>query len=81
MNKRKYIVVLTDGAADYKIDELSGKTVYEKAEIPNLDEFAKKGRLFTVKTVPEGYKPGIFPLWAFLPRNAIQDVLRWRQQA
>ena len=54
----KYIVVLTDGAADYKIDALSGKTVYEKAEIPNLDEFAKKGRLFTVKTVPEGYKPG-----------------------
>ena len=58
MNEMKYIVVLTDGAADYKIDELSGKTVYEKADIPNLDEFAKKGRLFKVKTVPDGYKPG-----------------------
>ncbi len=54
----KYIVVLTDGAADYKIDSLAGMTVYEKAEIPNMDEFAKKGKLYTVKTVPEGYKPG-----------------------
>ena len=54
----KYIVVLTDGAADYKIDELKGKTVYEEADIPNIDEFAQKGRLYMVKTVPEGYKPG-----------------------
>ncbi len=54
----KYIVVLTDGAADYKIPELGGKTVYETADIPNMDEFAKKGKLFMVKTVPEGYKPG-----------------------
>lgn len=54
----KYIVVLTDGAADYKIDALGGKTVYEAANIPNMDEFAKYGRLFKVKTVPEGYKPG-----------------------
>lgn len=54
----KYIVVLTDGAADYKIDSLSGKTVYEEAEIPNMDEFARCGKLFKVKTVPDGYKPG-----------------------
>ena len=54
----KYIVVLTDGAADYKIDSLSGKTVYEAADIPNMDEFARCGRLFRVKTVPDGFKPG-----------------------
>ncbi len=54
----KYIVVLTDGAADYKIDALGKKTVYEASNIPNMDEFAKNGRLFKVKTVPSGYKPG-----------------------
>lgn len=54
----KYIVILTDGAADYKIEELGNKTVYEAAAIPNMDEFAKKGKLYMVKTVPEGYKPG-----------------------
>ncbi len=56
--KMKYIVVLTDGAADYKIDALGGKTVYEKADIPNMDEFARNGKLYMVKTVPDGYKPG-----------------------
>ena len=54
----KYIVVLTDGAADYKIEALSGKTVYEKADIPNMDEFARCGKLYMVKTVPDGFKPG-----------------------
>ena len=54
----KYIVVLTDGAADYKIDALSGKTVYEEANIPNMDEFARCGKLYRVKTVPDGFKPG-----------------------
>ena len=54
----KYIVVLTDGAADYKIEALGNKTVYEASDIPNMDEFAKNGRLFKVKTVPSGYKPG-----------------------
>ncbi len=54
----KYIVVLTDGAADYKIESLGGKTIYEKANIPNIDLFAKYGHLYKVKTVPDGYKPG-----------------------
>ena len=35
--KMKYIVVLTDGAADYKIDALGGKTVYEKGEFLTID--------------------------------------------
>ncbi len=54
----KYIIILTDGAADRKIDALSGKTVYEAARIPNMDEFARFGKLYRVKTVPDGLKPG-----------------------
>ncbi len=54
----KYIVVLTDGAADYNIEALGNKTVYEAANIPNMDEFARYGQLYKVKTVPDGFKPG-----------------------
>lgn len=54
----KYIIVLTDGAADRPMDALGGKTPYEAAEKPNMDLFAREGRLYKVKTVPEGFKPG-----------------------
>lgn len=54
----KYIIVLTDGAADLPVDALAGKTPYEAADIKNMDYFAKHGRLYRVKTVPDGKKPG-----------------------
>lgn len=54
----KYVIILTDGAADEKIEALGYKTCYEAANIPNMDEFAKKGELYMVKTVPDGLKPG-----------------------
>lgn len=54
----KYIIVLTDGAADRPMDALGGKTPYEAADTPNMDLFAREGRLYTVKTVPDGFKPG-----------------------
>lgn len=54
----KYIIVLTDGAADRPIEALGGKTPYEAAKKPNMDLFAKEGRLYRVKTVPDGFKPG-----------------------
>ena len=38
----KYIVVLGDGMADYKIDRLGGKTPLQYAETPNLDALAKR---------------------------------------
>lgn len=54
----KYIVVLTDGCGDYPLECLGNKTPLEKANIPNMNMFADKGRLYRVKTVGEGLKPG-----------------------
>ena len=54
----KYVIVLTDGCADLPIESLGGLTPLEKSVTPNMDDFAEKGRLFLVKTVPESLKPG-----------------------
>ncbi len=54
----KYVVVLTDGAGDYPVDALGGKTPLEASKTPNMDFFASEGKLFLVKTVGEGLKPG-----------------------
>lgn len=54
----KYIIILTDGAADYPCEKLGGKTPLDVAEKPYMDYFANHGELFLVKTVPDGLKPG-----------------------
>ena len=54
----KYLVVLGDGMADYKIEALGGKTPLETAKIPNIEELAKLSQIGLVRTVPEGMKPG-----------------------
>ncbi len=54
----KYVIVLTDGCADYPLDDFGGKTPLEAADTPNMDMFASEGRLFLVKTVGDGLKPG-----------------------
>lgn len=54
----KYIVVLGDGMADYKVEELGGKTPLECAVKPNMDYMAKKGETGHVKNVPETLSPG-----------------------
>ncbi len=54
----KYIVVLGDGMADYRMPELDNLTPLEKAKKPNIDKLAQKGRLGMVKTVPDGIPPG-----------------------
>ena len=53
----KYIVVVPDGAADYPLEILGGRTPLEIAETPNLDYLAKRGILGRVKTVPPGFTP------------------------
>ena len=53
----KYIVVVPDGAADYPIDILEGKTPLETADTPFMDNLAKNAILGRVKTVPVGFKP------------------------
>lgn len=54
----KYVVVLGDGMADWKIDKLGGKTCLEAAKTPNLDCLAPLSELGLCKTVPDGLKPG-----------------------
>ena len=54
----KYVLILLDGMADYKIDALDGKTPLEYAHTPAMDEIAHSAEIGRVLTVQEGYKPG-----------------------
>lgn len=54
----KYLILLGDGMADYKIKELNNKTPLQKARTPHMDRLAAKGVLGTASTVPAGYPPG-----------------------
>lgn len=54
----KYIVILGDGMADWKIPELGSKTCLEAAKTPNLDKIAPLSEVGLCKTVPDGMKPG-----------------------
>ncbi|MBD3263880.1 MAG: cofactor-independent phosphoglycerate mutase [Candidatus Omnitrophica bacterium] len=53
----KYIIIVPDGAADYPVDILGGKTPLEVAEVPFMDSLAGKGLVGRVKTVPKGFTP------------------------
>ncbi len=54
----KFIVILGDGMADYKVDELGGKTPLECANKPCIDYMAKHGETGHVKNVPPTLSPG-----------------------
>jgi 2,3-bisphosphoglycerate-independent phosphoglycerate mutase len=54
----KYVVVLGDGMADWKIDKLDGKTCLEAAHTKTLDRLAPLSEVGLCKTVPDGMKPG-----------------------
>ena len=54
----KYVVILGDGMADWKVDALGGKTPLQYSNIENFDYFAKHGQVGMVKTVPTGMSPG-----------------------
>jgi len=54
----KYVVVIPDGASDYPLDELDGKTPLEVARTPNLDQLADQGTVGLARTIPEGMPPG-----------------------
>lgn len=53
----KYIVIIPDGASDYPIESLGGKTPLEVADTPFMDSLARKGLLGRVKTIPKGFAP------------------------
>ncbi len=54
----KYVIVLTDGAADYPLEELGGRTPLEAASTPHLDRLAREGAGGRLKTIPAGLPPG-----------------------
>ena len=54
----KYIVVLGDGMADYKLKELGGRTPLQCAKKPAIDALAAHSEVGLCRTVPAGFKPG-----------------------
>jgi 2,3-bisphosphoglycerate-independent phosphoglycerate mutase len=54
----KYVIIVPDGAADEPIEKFGGKTIFEAAEIPNIDKISRTGRLGLVQTVAEKMSPG-----------------------
>lgn len=54
----KYVVVLGDGMADWKIPSLGDKTCLEAAKTATLDRLAPLSEVGLCKTVPDGMKPG-----------------------
>ncbi len=53
----KYLVLIPDGAADYPIEALGGKTPFECANKPTLDALAKASTIGTVSNVPSHMVP------------------------
>lgn len=54
----KYVIFIPDGASDYPVDELDGKTPLMAANTPNIDKLAKNGFGGFTNNVPEQYNPG-----------------------
>ena len=54
----KYLILVPDGAADNPLDCLDGKTPLEVADMPVINELAKKSMIGLVRTIPEGIAPG-----------------------
>jgi 2,3-bisphosphoglycerate-independent phosphoglycerate mutase len=56
-SKRKYLLLVGDGMADYGLEELGGRTPVEVATTPHMDRIAAC-RIGLVRTVPGGMEPG-----------------------
>jgi 2,3-bisphosphoglycerate-independent phosphoglycerate mutase len=54
----KYVIIVPDGAADYPLARLEGKTPLEAARTPNMDRAASEGLLGITCHVPPHMNPG-----------------------
>ncbi len=54
----KYVIIVPDGAADYPIETLGRKTIFEAAHTPHLDKLAYEGIQGLCYTVPDELPPG-----------------------
>ena len=54
----KHLIILADGMADWKYEELGQRTLLQYADTPHFDYLARHGRCGMLHTVPEGFHPG-----------------------
>lgn len=54
----KYFIVIEDGASDYPIGSLEGKTPLKVANKPALDRIAREGKCGLIQNVPSTLPPG-----------------------
>ena len=54
----KCVVLVPDGAADYQLDELGGRTPLQAARTPNMDRLASEGANGLVQMIPATCHPG-----------------------
>jgi 2,3-bisphosphoglycerate-independent phosphoglycerate mutase len=54
----KYVIVIPDGAADFPLEELDGRTPFEAASKPHTDALSRTARLGTAATTPPGMSCG-----------------------
>jgi 2,3-bisphosphoglycerate-independent phosphoglycerate mutase len=54
----KYVVLVPDGAADYPLAALGGKTPLQAAHTPNMDRLAREGAGGLVQMIPPERHPG-----------------------
>jgi len=57
-NNMKYIILILDGAADYPLNELDGKTPLQTAYKQNVDNMAKNGKCGLLETIPANFPAG-----------------------
>lgn len=71
----KYLVIIPDAIGDHPSETLGGKTPLEVARIPNLEFFAKIGKVGMVKTVPDrldvSSHTALFSLMGYDPRQIV----------
>jgi 2,3-bisphosphoglycerate-independent phosphoglycerate mutase len=54
----KFAIIIPDGAADEPIEQFGGKTIFEAANIPNIDIISQTGKQGLVRTVAKNMTPG-----------------------
>ncbi len=54
----KYIMIVPDGMADEKVEQLNNRTPLDCADIPTVNGLAMRGEIGLVKTIPDHMAPG-----------------------
>lgn len=69
----KYLLIISDGMAEFPLDALQGKTPMEAAHTPVMDSLCAQGLQGTVRTIPPGIAPGsdpgILSIFSYDPRQ------------